>query len=158
MKAGGSQWRMLWRKSPRRPANSTAPQSQNLGELDLELKVIPPTYAPPRPSPRWKTAHQPPEASASSYDLSRGFDRRVARIVLTTSSLAFRSSRQWKGWRWENPTLFAFGQPLQSCRALLWCFLRDGFAQSPVQNRGLLRIEYSMKLQSSSSSLPMEPV
>ena len=94
MKAGGSQWRMLWRKSPRRPANSTAPQSQNLGELDLELKVIPPTYAPPRPSPRWKTAHQPPEASASSYDLGHGLGRRVARIILTTSSLASRPPRQ----------------------------------------------------------------
>jgi len=47
-------------ESPRRPANSIAPQSQNLGELDLELKAIPPTYAPPRPPPGGKplTNHQ----------------------------------------------------------------------------------------------------
>src|SRR6266567_2559169 len=54
MKARGSQWRMLWRKSPRRPDNSIAPESQNLGELDFELKAIPPTYAPPRPPPGGK--------------------------------------------------------------------------------------------------------
>src|SRR6266702_825208 len=62
---------------------------QNLVELEFEYIESHSSYLCSTSSTaRWKTAHQPPEASASSYDLSHGLDRRVARIILTASSLA----------------------------------------------------------------------
>src|SRR5882672_4518386 len=104
--------------------------------------------------------YQPPEGNPSSHNLTLYLARRVARIILTASSLAallsegMRPSQKinftrllrirgasHEKWVLTGPILFQLGQLLKFCRARLWCLLRDGLSQSLAQNRGLLKIE-----------------
>src|SRR6266571_3052283 len=96
MKAGGSKWRMLWRKSPRRPANSIAPGVSEPRRVRLRIESHSSYLRSTSSTTKWKTTYQPPESSASSYDLSHDLDRRVVRIILTTSWLASISHEEMR--------------------------------------------------------------